>query len=214
MLVTDTYPYSGTYGLLLDDYREDSTDSLAAAILSIDLSGQSDVVLDFWGRELGGYIDPEDAVLVSDDDGATWHDIFNLNDLPSWYRRVIIDLDQKADDLGLTFNDHFLIKFQSLDDDPFEGFAIDELRLRPTPVVTPAGFPYHNGFESGTLGDEWQIEFTNEGRVLVTDTHPYSGTYGLLLDDYRDDSTDSLRRRHPLHRPLRSVRRDARLLVA
>ncbi|MFO7741833.1 MAG: hypothetical protein R6X31_05905, partial [Anaerolineae bacterium] len=54
VVVTDTYPYLGAYSLLLDDYRDDATKSIAAAILTVDLSGQSDVVLDFWGRELGG----------------------------------------------------------------------------------------------------------------------------------------------------------------
>ncbi len=149
-------------------------------------------MLDFWGRELTGYVDLEDAIFVSNDDGANWHEIFNLNSLPYWYRRIVIDLDQAVDDLGIAFNDHFLIKFQSYDDDPFDGFVIDELQLRSTPVVVPATFPYYNGFESGTLGDEWRIEFTNEGRVVVTDTYPYAGAHSLLLDDYRDDATKSI----------------------
>ncbi|MGC9333140.1 MAG: hypothetical protein ACP5JJ_03265, partial [Anaerolineae bacterium] len=136
--------------------------------------------------------DADDAIFVSDDHGATWHSIFSLNDLPIWYRHIIIDLDQAVGDLGLTFTGDFLIKFQSYDYDPFDGFVIDEVQLRSTPVVTPASFPYYNGFESGALGDEWQIEFTNEGRVAVDDTYPYAGTYSLLLDDYRDDSTKSI----------------------
>ena len=43
--------YSGTYSLLLDDSVNDTIYSYAAAILAIDLSGQTQVELDFWWRE-------------------------------------------------------------------------------------------------------------------------------------------------------------------
>jgi hypothetical protein len=130
VVVTDTYAHAGSYSLLLDDYRSDGIDSLAAATLNVDLSGQTDVVLEFWGRELSGYPDTADAVLVSEDDGGTWHAIYNLNDLTSSYSRVVIDLDQVVADLGLSLTDHFKIKFQSYDEDPYDGFVIDELQVR------------------------------------------------------------------------------------
>ncbi|MGC9333141.1 MAG: hypothetical protein ACP5JJ_03270, partial [Anaerolineae bacterium] len=62
----------------------------------------------------------------------------------------------------------------------------------PGTVVSSATFPFYDGFESGSLGSSWAVETTNEGRVVVDDTYPYAGTYSLLLDDYRDDSTKSI----------------------
>jgi len=50
---------------------------------------------------------------------------------------------------------------------------------------TVATFPFYDGFESGTLGADWTISTTNQGRVRVDSYHPYTGTYGLLLDDGR-----------------------------
>ncbi len=172
--VADSYPHSGTYGLLLDDYSDDSIDSLAAAILTIDLSSQSQVDLDFWCHDFTDVADPEDGVFISDDDGTTWHQVLDLNSIPNFYRHYIIDLDAEATSAGMALNDHFQIKFQFYEDDPVpvDGLAIDEVQVRSPPVPVPATFPYYQGFESGSLGDEWLIDFTNEGRVQVADSYP------------------------------------------
>ena len=73
-----------------------------------------------------------------------------------------------------------------------DGYAIDEVRVRAPQVPVPASFPYYTGFESGALGSEWVISFTNEGRVQVDPYHPYTGTYSLLLDDWENDTINSL----------------------
>jgi len=187
--VSSSYPHSGTYSLLLDDYENDSIYSTAAAILTIDLSGQSQVDLDFWWDEWGSD-SLSDGVFISDDSGATWYQVMSFDDDPTSWRHQIIDLDEKAASQGMTFNDHFQIKFQFRADDPIpnDGYAIDEVQVRAAPSPTPATFPYYDGFESGTLGDEWMVYFTNEGRVQVSSSYPYSGTYSLLLDDYENDS--------------------------
>ena len=67
MQVGSSYPYSGTYSLLLDDSRNDSTYSIAAAILTVDPTGQSQVDLDFWCREWVGSSHTEDGVFLSDE---------------------------------------------------------------------------------------------------------------------------------------------------
>ncbi|MEJ2736189.1 MAG: hypothetical protein P8189_21925, partial [Anaerolineae bacterium] len=115
--VADSYPQSGSYSLLLDDYSDDTTYSLAAAILTIDLSGQSQVDLDFWCHDFTDVADPEDGVFISDD-GTTWHQVLDLNSIPSFYRHYIIDLDAEAASAGMALNDHFQIKFQFYEDDP------------------------------------------------------------------------------------------------
>jgi hypothetical protein len=128
--VSSSYPYGGTYSLLLDDFDRDSTYSYAAAILTIDLSGQSEVELDFWWCEFNDESDPDDGVFISDD-GANWHPVLSFNGETSAWRQAIIDIDAAAAVNGLTLSDHFQIKFQFYDDDPidYDGYAIDEVRV-------------------------------------------------------------------------------------
>ena len=191
--MSSTYAYSGTYSLLLDDSENDTIYSFAAAILAIDLSGQTQVELDFWWDEFG----PDsvnDGVFISADSGANWSRIQSFDEDPTTWRHQVIDLDAAAAAKGLTLNDHFQIKFQMYADDPIplDGYAIDEVRVRAPQVPVPASFPYYSGFESGALSSEWVINFTNEGRVQVGTYRPYTGTYGLLLDDWENDTINSL----------------------
>jgi uncharacterized repeat protein (TIGR01451 family) len=130
--VSSSYPYSGTYSLLLDDFDSNQTFSYAAAVLTIDLSGQSDVDLDFWWREFNDESDPDDGVFISDDDGPSWYRILSFNGGTSAWRREVIDIDAEVITHGLSLNDHFKIKFQFYDDDAIsiDGYAIDEVRIR------------------------------------------------------------------------------------
>ncbi len=191
--IGSSYAYTGTYSLMLDDSHTDAVYSTAAAILTIDLSGQTEVELDFWWREFDDDNHGQDGVFISDDDGANWHQAFSFNNGPYFWRHQIVDLDEEAGANGLTLNDHFQVKFQFYDDDgiPEDGYAIDEVRVRAPAVPIPASFPYHDGFESGELGAEWVNEFTYEGRVEVGSYDAYSGTYSLMLDDSRTDTVYS-----------------------
>jgi len=65
--VGTTFPYTGSYSLLLDDSLNDAIYSTAAAILTVDLSGQSQVDLDFWWRKLGDEDHTSDGVFISAD---------------------------------------------------------------------------------------------------------------------------------------------------
>ena len=153
--VGSSYSYSGTYSLLLDDSRYDTIYSTAAAILTVDLGGQTEVELDFWWREFGDENDSEDGVFVSDDDGANWYQAFSFNDGPTFWRRQIIDLDEQAAAHGLTLNDHFQIKFQFYDnyDIPNDGYAIDEVQVRANAAPTLA-WPGDTNYEQDGLHPE------------------------------------------------------------
>jgi hypothetical protein len=184
------HPYTGTSSLLLDDWQSDAIWSTAAAILTIDLSGQTQVELDFWWDEFGTIDDAQDGVFISSDSGANWYRILSFDADPTAWRHQVIDLDAAAAANGLTLNAHFQIKFQFYDDDPIptDGYAFDEVQVRAPHIPTPASFPYSTGFESGALGAEWVISFTNEGRVRVSPSYPYTGTSSLLLDDWQSDA--------------------------
>jgi hypothetical protein len=183
------YPYTGGYSLLLDDSLSDGTYSYAAAILTIDLSGQTQVDLDFWWRKLGDEDHVYDGVFISANDGTNWYKVLSFNIDPTGWRHQIIDLDEEAAANGLTFNNHFQIKFQSYDNDPIpnDGYAIDEVRVRAAPSPTPAAFPFYDGFETGELGQALMVDFIYEGRVQVGTGYPYAGTRSLLLDGWESD---------------------------
>lgn len=171
VVVSSTHAYSGTYSLLLDDALNDTTFSIAAAILAVDLSGQTQVELDFWWREFADENHAEDGVFISDDNGAHWYSLFSFNDGPDFWRHQIIDLDVAAATHGLTLNDHFQVKFQFYDGSPLptDGYAIDEVRVRPNAAPTLA-WPEDTNYqqdglhpESGDVGDDYlyRIKYTD-----------------------------------------------------
>jgi putative hemolysin len=142
--VSASYPYSGTYSVLLDDSIAGSSYSHAALILTIDLSGQSDVDLDFWWRDFFDEDGPEDGVFFSDDWGTTWVTATNFTGERSSFKNEIIEVDATAAANGLTLNDHFQIKFQFYDDHPIasDGYAIDEVcvQIPPNIEISPTSF--------------------------------------------------------------------------
>jgi hypothetical protein len=156
---------------LLDDVLNDTTFSIAAAILTVDLSGQAQVELDFWWREFTDENHAEDGVFISDDNGAHWYPLFSFNDGPEFWRHQIVDLDAAAAAQGLTLNDHFQIKFQFYDGSPIpaDGYAFDEVQVRPNAAPTlacPGDTNYQqDGLhpESGDVGDDYiyRIKYTD-----------------------------------------------------
>ncbi|MGB0383472.1 MAG: exo-alpha-sialidase, partial [Ardenticatenaceae bacterium] len=142
--VDEYAPSAGAYGVLLEDASRDDLDSTAALILTINLAGQSDVLLDFWWREFNDENHPEDGVFLSDD-GTNWHQALSFNEGISDYTKESLNLDQLAAQNGLTFNEQFQIKFQFYDNHPIpsDGYAMDEVRVyqqqpdAPTPTPTP-----------------------------------------------------------------------------
>jgi subtilisin family serine protease len=127
--VSSSYPHSGTYSVLLDDSVNNTTYSHAAIVLTIDLSGQSDVDLDFWWRDFGDEDHADDGVFVSDDWGTTWFTATNFTGSQSSFKNEVIDLDAVAAANGLTLNDQFQVKFQFYDNWGItsDGYAIDDV---------------------------------------------------------------------------------------
>jgi len=142
--VSSSYPHSGTYSVLLDDSSDNVIYSHAALILTIDLSGQSDVDLDFWWRDFDDNDHATDGVFLSDDWGTTWFTATNFTGSRSSFTNEIVDVDTTAAANGLTLNDHFQIKFQFYDNQsiPSAGYAIDEVCVQVPPKieVSPTSF--------------------------------------------------------------------------
>jgi len=128
---------SSDYSVLLDDGVTDQIYSTASLILTIDLTGQNGVVLDFWWRDFGIEPDPQNGVFISSDDGSTWRPVFPFNDGPARFRQELVYLDAEIARYGLDFNDHFQIKFQFFDNRTIEdedGYAIADVCVRSVPV--------------------------------------------------------------------------------
>lgn len=129
--VSSSYPNQGNYSLLLDDSLNNSIYSHAAAILALDLSGQTQVDLSFWWQDFGDELDPgEDGVFISDDYGVSWYQAYTFDlQVENVYTHTILDLDSAASAAGMGFNDHYLVKFQFYDGSeiPLDGYAIDDV---------------------------------------------------------------------------------------
>jgi len=205
--VSNAAAYAGNYSAVLDDTTGDTTYSIAALALKINLAGQSNVNLEFWWREWDDEDNPEDGVFISADNGGTWKQAMSFNGGANSFQQAQIDLDAVAAAQGLALNDHFLIKFQFYDNYPVpsDGYAIDEVRLyaptpstatpTPTPTPVPAGvaaFPFFDGFESGKLGSGWAVQYSEQGRVQVSNAAAYAGNYSAVLDDTTGDTSYSI----------------------
>jgi hypothetical protein len=134
--VSASYPYTptGSYSLLLDDDTDGGFTSHASAILSLDLSGETQVKLGFRWREFTDENHADDGVFISGDGGDTWHQVYSFNGGQSTFAGAVVDLDAEAGVAGLTLDDHFLLKFQFYDDfsvegaaGPRDGYAIDDV---------------------------------------------------------------------------------------
>lgn len=133
--IDSSYPSRGSYSLLLDDETNNSTYSHAAAILALDLAGQTQVDLSFWWRDFGDELHTgEDGVFISDDGGQSWHSIYEFDaPVENVYTHTVLDLDSAASAAGVNFNAQFLVKFQFYDGSPIDldGYGLDDVWVAP-----------------------------------------------------------------------------------
>jgi len=155
----DNDPYAGQYHVTLDDAVYNDPASLNQLILHLDLEGLEGVHLSFANREWNDEDDSPDAVQLSVDGGATWHEIVALTGSNSThtYTERTFDLDG----LGLTYTDDTMIRFQQFDNAPIDtdGMAFDEIRVWAMPDLIATRF---NADDVLAWGQDFQVE----GRVF------------------------------------------------
>ena len=128
--------------LRLDDSTDGGEYSLNEAILHLNLSGATGLLLEFDCDESGDEVHHDglavgdtftgphrnaDLVAISDDGGATWNVIYLLD----VDEHVVVDLDAAIADAGMTYGPNFLVKFQQYDNYawPTDGWAFDNIHV-------------------------------------------------------------------------------------
>ncbi|MCB0293801.1 MAG: PKD domain-containing protein, partial [Calditrichaeota bacterium] len=121
------------------------------ATLHLNLSGYTQVNLDFWWKEFGDETHTQDGVYFSDDGGSSYVKVQDLNGQSysnnSW-NQFSLDVDALASANGLSLSSTFVVKFQQYDNYAIstDGFAFDDISVSGssgnTPPVANANGPY------------------------------------------------------------------------
>ena len=127
-------PFEGS-GHLTMDAIYDGTFSENQACLHLNLSGKTNVIIEFWWKELFDESHTNDGVFISDDGGINYTKIYNLTGGSSTYSKVSINISDEISALGLSHSSNFIIKFQQYDNYtiPTDGMAFDDLKVCAKP---------------------------------------------------------------------------------
>ena len=190
-------PYAGTYHMLIDKGAD--------ATRSTNLSGQTNMRLQLWGK-VTGLSGPKEAWAEVSSDGSAWTTVrtWTSADLDGVYQYEDIDLSPYA------MSAQFYVRF-SIDGTGggSRSLYVDNVtfasRLAPPPTPTPTPTPMPtatptatptpvppvatDNFESGDLigGTGWLDTWTVTGAVSVTSANtPQEGTNHMLVDKGAD----------------------------
>jgi hypothetical protein len=134
-------PHSGSYFLGMDSIGGYVNNE---AILSIDLTGLQNVVLDFWWAEWNDESSSPDGVFFSVDGGANYFSVQALlgdDYIDLTWQNFSINLSEKASLNGLSLGSDVRIKFQQYDNYYFaggnDGFLFDDISISANANVVP-----------------------------------------------------------------------------
>ena len=130
-LITDEYePYSGRKHLIMD-VNTNGYYSLNEAWLHLNLENQEGVEISFFWKEFYDEDHFEDGVFISDKGGEYFEKIYSLKDNKNKWEMVVIELDEIVKELGMSYTNDFVIKYQHYDNDkiPNDGFAFDDINV-------------------------------------------------------------------------------------
>jgi hypothetical protein len=119
----------------------DDDDVTNEAWLLLDLSGNTQVDLEFYWQDLGDENStPTDGVYFSDDGGANFTLVYDFNpegNTDDTYNLLTLDVDALAAANALTLSSTFVIKFQQDDNYTlnFDGITIDDINVF-SPIMT------------------------------------------------------------------------------
>ncbi|NNF07708.1 MAG: S8 family serine peptidase [Candidatus Eisenbacteria bacterium] len=167
-IISSNQPHSGSYQLAMDDPTNGGFVT-NESWLQLDLSGESNVTLDFWWKEFGDETHSQDGVYFSDNGGASFSKVQDLNGQSysnNTWQFFSLDLDALASANGLSLSSTFVVKFQQYDNYPIatDGHAIDDISVTGTaPPADAVTVTNPNGGETLTSGNVEAITWTSVG---------------------------------------------------
>lgn len=181
-----TYVHGGSYSALLD-VGTNGTYSYSQLTLTQNLTGKTNVYLEFYWKEFNDENHSGDGVFISAD-GSNWTQAMSFNNGPSTWTLASIDISTAAANAGLTLNSSFKIRFQYYDNYGItsDGYGIDDVSLSSGSGGSSGGSTvtiFQDNFDSSSLGSSWSTEGSGAPRLLVTSSHaPYSSPYHVTMD--------------------------------
>lgn len=194
--VLNALAHSGSYSAILDDSVNGAAVSDAALILTADLTGQAEVLLDFSWHDLGDEYDASyDGVFVRSQQDDAWVKVYDFAGIyHDAFQAGQVDLSAIAAANSLSLTDRFQIKFAFHDNFSFtpgnlsggDGYALDDISLNCVPAPPP-------GLSVVQLADNdhpqpgdtvtFQIVVTNNEATAATNTEiNFQMADGLLLN--------------------------------
>lgn len=138
------YSYAGNYFLGMD-FGTGGSYNLNQGDLHLNLNGESGLRLSFKWAEWNDETEAEDGIFVSDDDGATFTKILDLDGAATTDLTWVgfnMSLDSINALYGLSFTSTYIIRFQQYDNYYFaggnDGFLFDEINVNTTCPATSA----------------------------------------------------------------------------
>ncbi len=156
LITTANTPHSGSYHMTMD-VSTSGTYVQNEAWLRLDLTGQTQVALSFWWKDIGDETHTQDGVFFSNNGGTSFVKVHNLDGGTTtnnvWYLRSL-DLDALAATAGLSLTSTFVVKFQQYDNYPItsDGMCFDDVSVAAvagTTYITAESEPN----ESSTAAD-------------------------------------------------------------
>lgn len=166
-VTTNNGPHSGSRHLTMDS-KFSNHYVTNEAILSLNLSGRSNVVLTFWWKEWSDEYQASDGVYISD--GGAYVKVMDLRDGSTTWEQRVLNISQVAAQYGLSLNSTFKIKFQQYDNwwITSDGFAFDDISVSEWDGSC-------DNFESGLSG--WSNNSGDDGNwIRRTGGTPSSNT--------------------------------------
>ena len=175
---------AGSYQICMDS-AANYTFGYSELVLNVDLSGQTNVYLDFWERLLDGYLAPmpehfigtvkADGVAISAD-GVNWYRLYNVYSYPYYYaetnyQRQVCNLSEVAAANGLEPGPHFKIKFQQngLYQYPYAGRCLDNVMLYDGAATADLALQMADAPDPCTVGSNltYVLRATNAGPAVA-----------------------------------------------
>lgn len=129
--VTDShYPYNSDFHMVFEN--DDSQYYNSSAQVILDLSQNYDsYVLNFWCKEWGSTPLTERKIKFSDDYGASFVEVYEINNLTNDWENIELNIKTLAIQHGMSLNSKFFISFYNYGSGyiPTSGFAIDNVQV-------------------------------------------------------------------------------------